>query len=543
MVYAEMEFSVIPCRKDKKPFVAWTKYQTERAGYDQIKAWWSKWPDANPAIVTGEISGIDVLDADSETGKAAVDEFLPDSLLIPTVRTPKGYHFYFRYSPGLQNGTRIISDCDLRTSGGYILAPPGYNEAGQYRWIKGLKITDIDPPKMPEMLFEVLKNGGLSSERSSASNIYNDNILTRGDYKATENGGDHNRLQVTTGDFKKGTRDNDLFHLANALFKGGMVEETIRKYLLFYASHCEPSFLEREVLAKIESAKKRVLGTENNISEEVRDFVVTSSGYFLTTDCFNRLQVTTRPGKKAVVAELLRLYKKGVIERHGKKNGCYRKIEGECEAMDFLNAEVDPVELWLPFNLQRMATTMPGNIILIAGEPNAGKTAFLLNVIRNNMHKFDIHYFNSEMGPAELKKRLAKFDDITLDDWTFKAWERAENFSDVVKPGIGKINIIDFLEIYDAFYEIGGRIAEIHKKLNGAVAIIALQKNRGVDTGLGGFRSIEKPRLALAMEPGLIKVVKAKNWAGTSNPNKKQTRFKLANGCNLYQQGDWHMPV
>jgi hypothetical protein len=146
------------------------------------------------------------------------------------------------------------------------------------------------------------------------------------------------------------------------------------------------------------------------------------------------------------------------------------------------------------------------------------------------------------MGSSELKKRLDLFDDIALSDWNFKAWERSDNFADVIKPGKGKINIIDFLEIYENFYEISGRIAEIHKKLNGAIGIIALQKNPGVDVGLGGFRGLEKPRLYLAMSPGVLKIIKAKNWKTSENPNNKQIRFKMVAGCKLFKQGDWHLP-
>lgn len=541
--YQGMGFSVIPCRKDKKSYVKWEQYQKKPASQDQIEAWWSRWPDANPAIICGEVSGIDVVDVDSIDGWKTIQDLLPDSLQIPTTKTAKGYHLYFLHTPGLLNMVRFLKDCDFKTTDGYVLAPPGENEAGGYAWVDGLPITETKPPPLPEMIRDILEQGSIASEHPSASIIYNENVLSRGDLKTSKSVGDFNRLQVTSDDFKEGTRDNDLFHLANCLFKGGMPDETIRKYLFFYASHCEPPFPEKEVLAKIESAKKRVSGTGINISEEVRDFVVTSSGFFLTSDCFNRLQVTSRSEKKAVVLELLRLHNKGTIERHGQKNGCYRKIEGECEPMDFLNAKSESVALWLPFNLHKMVNLMPGNVVLVAGSPNAGKTAFLLNIIKNNMHKFEIHYFNSEMGGLELKTRLEKFDDIQLSEWNFHPWERSENFADVIKPGPDKINVVDFLEIFENFYEIGGKIAEIHRKLKGAIGIIALQKNPGADTGLGGFRTLEKPRLALAVESSTIKIVKAKNWAGTSNPNGKQTRFKLVNGCRLSQQGDWNIPI
>jgi hypothetical protein len=65
----KMNFSVIPVRKNKKAFVKWSQYQNTKPSSQQIKEWWSKWPDANIGIITGAISGIDVVDCDSEAGK------------------------------------------------------------------------------------------------------------------------------------------------------------------------------------------------------------------------------------------------------------------------------------------------------------------------------------------------------------------------------------------------------------------------------------------------------------------------------------------
>ena len=206
-----------------------------------------------------------------------------------------------------------------------------------------------------------------------------------------------------------------------------------------------------------------------------------------------------------------------------------------------MKAETDSLDLWLPFNIHDLVETMPGNIILLAGSPNAGKTGLLLNIIQANQNDFETHYFNSEMGASELKKRLMLFDDTVLSEWKFKAWERSSNFADVIKPGKGKLNIIDFLELHENFYEIGGKLAEIHNKLKGAVAIVALQKNAGSDTGLGGFRSLEKPRLYLSMEAGTLKIIKAKNWKGTENPNGKQVIFKVVQGCKFIQTRGWHV--
>jgi hypothetical protein len=180
----------------------------------------------------------------------------------------------------------------------------------------------------------------------------------------------------------------------------------------------------------------------------------------------------------------------------------------------------------------------PGNIVLIAGEVEAGKTTFLLNITRYNMDKFKVSYFSSEMGSVEMRSRLDLFEDIALEQWTFDPRERSANFADVIRPGPGNINIIDFLEVYDNFYQVGQFIADIHKKLKGAIAVIALQKNPGIDVPLGGQRGLEKPRLAVTLSKGgYCKIIKAKNWATEKNPNGLTTRFKIIRGWKLTHSG------
>ena len=267
---------------------------------------------------------------------------------------------------------------------------------------------------------------------------------------------------------------------------------------------------------------------------------MSSNGLFLSSDVRSCLSVSSRQEKKNVSNELSKLVKKGTIERIGNRNGQFRRIESDCETIDFMEADTKDAGIQLPLGLNRLVKIMPGNIIVIAGEPNAGKTGLLLNVIRDNMWKFDTHYFNSEMGPGELKSRLQNFEGISLKDWKFTPYERSSNFADVIKPGEGNINIIDFLEIYKDFWEVGGLLAEIHKKLKGAVAIVAIQKNKGVEFGRGGGMGLEKPRLYLTMGPGTLKITKGKNWADThKNPNGLQIDFKLVQGCQFMPQGDW----
>jgi len=275
-----------------------------------------------------------------------------------------------------------------------------------------------------------------------------------------------------------------------------------------------------------------------SLTEEVREWVLTTSGNFLTTDVYKDLNLTTRDNKKKCAVILGRLIGEGIIENYGDRRGSYRLVNGDCEKMNWRYVGDETIDIKYPFEIEQYVETMPGNIIVIAGEQNSGKTAFLLNLIKLNMHKHDVHYFNSEMGSSELKKRIIKFD-YPVNDWEFHSWERSSNFNDVIKPD--SINVIDFLEYYDEFYKAGGYLKQIHDKLKKGIAVIAIQKNKGTDQGLGGARTLEKPRLYLAMEPGKLKIVKAKNWRTDVNPNNMEIDFKLVQGCKFIpDETGWH---
>jgi len=187
-----------------------------------------------------------------------------------------------------------------------------------------------------------------------------------------------------------------------------------------------------------------------------------------------------------------------------------------------------------------------GNIVIIAGEMNAGKTGFLLNVVRDNMDKWKVHYFNSEMGETEFKIRLSKFPDMQEEDWKLTAYNRNGAFADVIVPD--DLNIIDFMECYDEFWRIGGWIRDIHTKLRKGLAVIAIQKKEGLVFGRGGDMTAEKARLYLSVSHdwsrrvGVLKIVKAKNFKGEINPNGYVQEFKLVQGARFIPQGVWHHP-
>lgn len=527
MQYHERGFNVLPLRPDKKPFFSWERLQKQRADKAEVEKWFRGKPDAMVGIVTGSISGgLAVVDCDTEAGEAAFFGILPDDQpRMPWEKTPRGgKHFFFKTDAPLGNAAGFMPGVDFRGNGGYIVCAPSVNAAGKaYTWGSSASLLDIDPPALPDAIASALKG---------ASNVLGNSINTL--LRKSDDKSDDNAPRM----FTEGRRDDDLFHTANFLVKGGMPEREIIQVLenLIVSWGEKPD--QKWIADKTKSAFKRLDSRERTLSQDVREWVLSSSGLFLSSDVVKSLHVSSREEAKNISKILGRLRDEKVIERTGNKNGQFRRIENDCEIIDFINTPSDVVNIRYPLGIDQYVKTLPKNIIVVAGESNSGKTAFLLRLAAMNQHKHEIHYFSSEMGPLELRERLGKFE-MPLTDWRVKFKERAGNFADVIQPDA--INIIDFLELHEDFFKAGLYIKEIFDKLNKGIAIIALQKNKGKDHGLGGERSIEKARLYLAMEPGKIKIVKAKNWAQPEhNPNGLEINFKLAAGCKFINDTPWH---
>ena len=116
-------FSVIPLLSGgKKPARKWKRYQTECATVEDLVVWFID-SDYVPAIVTGELSGITVIDCDNADAIDACIEMGMESMMRQT--TKRGIHFCFRHN-GERNTVRVgkVNGIDRRGEGGYVKAYP-----------------------------------------------------------------------------------------------------------------------------------------------------------------------------------------------------------------------------------------------------------------------------------------------------------------------------------------------------------------------------------------------------------------------------------
>lgn len=140
---------------------------------ETIRAWWSKWPNANIGIATGPESGIVVIDVDPRHGgddswdNLLQQHSVPDTLMVGT--GGGGHHAYFRWPDGdwrITIGSNSIAPgIDHRGDGGYVVAPPSDHESGRsYFWDV---VEGDDLPELPTSIAQLIHKPEKTSEYSS----------------------------------------------------------------------------------------------------------------------------------------------------------------------------------------------------------------------------------------------------------------------------------------------------------------------------------------------------------------------------------------
>jgi hypothetical protein len=277
--------------------------------------------------------------------------------------------------------------------------------------------------------------------------------------------------------------------------------------------------------------------------DRVLAWVKETSGWWSTQELDTDLGFRDTQSKNYRRLVVHRLKEQGIIEPHPTVNKQFRYVDKRPARLDFKRASSAGVLSlkWL-FGIEQRVNLYPGNLVVVAGSQNAGKSALLLNFIRMNMDQFPIVYFSSEMGDVELQERLKMFPNVSLEDWHFDAQSRSRDFHDVVIPDF--VNIIDFLEVSDEFWKVNAKLTAITERLGTGLAIVALQKKEGALLGRGDSFSLERPRLYLSMDAplgnGKLTIVKGKSWANPKvNPNGLTMKYTITGGCQFEATRDW----
>lgn len=163
----------------------------------QIKDWWRRQPNANPATPTGGESGLDVIDLDGNP-----DLLIPElekrgvvlPVATPTVRTGSGGLHVITAHPSrkIPTKTKFLKlpsanggkppAVDLLADPGYIVLPPAMHKSGQrYQWLKDPFSVGLAPlpPALLDLIYPEAKPGPSFSEPDVEPMRHIDQLLNK----------------------------------------------------------------------------------------------------------------------------------------------------------------------------------------------------------------------------------------------------------------------------------------------------------------------------------------------------------------------------
>lgn len=216
---------------------------------DQVGQWWTRWPDANIGIATGEgavpllVLDVDVGHDSGYDGLQTLNELEAEHGKLPETWVCRtgggGLHYYFKCAdPGITVGANVLPGLDFRGRGGYVVAPPSIHKSGKhYEWL-----PDGDPAngaplaELPDWLAYILRKGKPATDEPRAA-------------------GDPATIS-------EGQRNAEMFKLACSLRARGLTEtEMLAAMLQINEGRCDPPLSEDELKTICHSAGRYERGT------------------------------------------------------------------------------------------------------------------------------------------------------------------------------------------------------------------------------------------------------------------------------------------
>lgn len=215
-------------REKNWPQVATTNITT-------IEAWWEKYPDANVGIVPD--SGLVVVDVDPRNGgdKSIVSVYKSINYkpVAPKVLTGGGgFHEYYKStSPLIKNRTGAIPGGDIKTAGGFVVAPPSRHSSGNtYRHDPERSLLSCEIPEMPDALVNAL----FGSENKKVDHKNNSGVIL------------------------EGARNDKLFRYACKMKRMGHEKKEAQwLVILKNESECKPPLEDDEIIRIVENVFKK----------------------------------------------------------------------------------------------------------------------------------------------------------------------------------------------------------------------------------------------------------------------------------------------
>jgi len=238
-------------------------------------------------------------------------------------------------------------------------------------------------------------------------------------------------------------------------------------------------------------------------TQEIRDFLMKIQGQKITLKEL-RAEFNILPGTRsfdAVRNIMFQLAEQKVIKSIGSR-GEYKVVTRVSRVQVFGRERKPPVKISFPRDFQTMEEIFPaydiilreGDLILISGQSNKGKTTFCMNFCAENIDASPVlmgnEYTTIDHEPSP--RFMQRIDNMDWVEWVngngMDKFELLPVYADYAEHIIrDRINIIDWINIETGEHYLISRVMEdIKRQLGKGIGVLAIQKAEGVGAGRGG---------------------------------------------------------
>lgn len=194
-----------------------------------------------------------------------------------------------------------------------------------------------------------------------------------------------------------------------------------------------------------------------------------------------------------------------IIKPSGRNDGIYRVIAPVESVKWWLdNGDESPLGFRFPrcyednteFGIENLVEIFAGDLILISGMSNYGKTCVAISLMGENLDLMPAILMGSEYTASDgkispkFKRRMNRMNWV---EWVkdgqprFQLLPVGSDYEDYVAPD--QLNVIDWISLPGEYYLIDRVLKSIKDRVGNGVAIAVLQKNKGAEFGEGGERT------------------------------------------------------
>uniref|UniRef100_A0A6M3LH26 Uncharacterized protein n=1 Tax=viral metagenome TaxID=1070528 RepID=A0A6M3LH26_9ZZZZ len=211
------------------------------------------------------------------------------------------------------------------------------------------------------------------------------------------------------------------------------------------------------------------------------------------------------------------LTKNKVVKPSGKQDGTYKVLLPITPITTVTNRNTPALDFRFPrnygqdegsFGFEEFVEIFPGDLILITGRSNYGKTIMALSLMAENLGILKAVVMGSEYTASDtelspkFERRIKRMTWANLinDDGTlnFVLLPVGGDYEDYIVPGCS--NVIDWISLNGEYYLIDRVTKQMKDSVGNGVVIAVTQKNKDAEFGEGGERSTRYVDLELKID-------------------------------------------